>query len=231
MLCVPLASAKTQSSGARYDKELSMTPAAPLQLYGFPLSGHSHRAELMLSLLGVPFEKHLVDLRAAEHKSPAFLAKNPLGQVPVLEDGELTLPDSNAILVYLAQRYDASASWLPREPAAAAQVQRWLSIAAGDLYSGPCALRLAAVFGAKIDAERASALTQRLFMLMNDSLASRAFVLGARPTIADIALYTYTAHAPEGGATLEPYPNVRAWLANVEALPGFVPMRRTPSEA
>lgn len=208
-----------------------MNPATPLRLYGFPLSGHSHRAELMLSLLGVPFEKHVVDLRTAEHKAPAFLAKNPLGQVPVLEDGELTLPDSNAILVYLAQRYDASERWLPREPAAAGQAQRWLSLAAGDLYSGPCALRLAAVFGAKIDPERAHAITQRLFTLMNDALAGRAFLLGAQPTIADVALYTYTAHAPEGGASLEPYPNVRAWLANVEALPGFVPMRRTPSKA
>jgi glutathione S-transferase len=223
MLRVPLAVAGSQAE--------VMTPAAPLRLYGFPLSGHSHRAELMLSLMGLPFEKHLVDLRAAEHKAPAFLAKNPLGQVPVLEDGELTLPDSNAILVYLAQRYDASQRWLPREPAAAAQVQRWLSIAAGDLCAGPCALRLAAVFGAKIDPDRAHAITQRLFTLMNDSLASRAFLLGAEPTIADVAMYTYTAHAPEGGAALEPYPNVRAWLGNVELLPGFVPMRRTPSKA
>lgn len=208
-----------------------MKPAAPLRFYSFPLSGHSHRAELMLSLLGLPFEMHVVDLRTAEHKAPAFLVKNPLGQVPVLEDGALTLPDSNAILVYLAQRYDAEGRWLPREPAAAAQVQRWLSIAAGELYSGPCALRLAAVFGAKIDVERARSITDRLFTLLNDSLAGRAFLLGAQPTIADIALYTYTAHAPEGGASLEPYPNVRAWLANVEALPGFVAMRRTPGKA
>lgn len=208
-----------------------MKPAAPLRLYSFPLSGHSHRVELMLSLLGLPFEKQLVDLKVGEHKAAPFLAKNPLGQVPVLEDGALTLPDSNAILVYLAQRYDDAQRWLPRDPSLAGQVQRWLSLAAGDLYSGPSALRLAAVFGAKIDAERAHAAAARLLSLMNDSLAGRAFLLGDEPTIADIAMYTYTAHAPEGGVSLEPYPNVRAWLANVEALPGFVAMRRVPAKA
>jgi glutathione S-transferase len=179
----------------------------------------------------LPFEKDAVDLRAGAHKAPAFLAKNPLGQVPVLEDGGLVLPDSNAILVYLAQRYDDAQRWLPRDPVQAAYVQRWLSIAAGDLYAGPCALRLAAVFGAKIDAERARAIAERLLTLMNDALAGQRFLLGAQPTIADVALYTYTAHAPEGGLALEPYPNVRAWIANVEALPGFVAMPRTPAKA
>jgi glutathione S-transferase len=208
-----------------------MKPAAPLRLHSFPLSGHSHRVELLLSLLGLPFEKHAVDLRTGEHKAPAFLAKNPLGQVPVLEDGALVLPDSNAILVYLAQRYDDAQRWLPRDPVQAAHVQRWLSIAAGELYAGPSALRLAAVFGAKIDAEHAVAIAERLLTHMNNALAGQKFLLGAEPTIADVALFTYTAHAPEGGVALEPYPNVRAWIANVEALPGFVAMPRTPTKA
>jgi glutathione S-transferase len=202
-----------------------------LRLYWFPLSGHSHRAELMLSVLGVPFEKLLVDVRAGEHKQASFLAKNGLGQLPVLEDGMLTLPDSNAILVYLAQRYDDSGRWLPREPAALAEVQRWLSIAAGELRWGPGALRLAAIFGMPVDKERATELAGRLLALMDETLAARAFLLGASPTIADIAMYTYTAHAPEGGVSLEPYPNVRAWLTRIEALPGFVGMMRAPAKA
>jgi glutathione S-transferase len=201
-----------------------------LRLHWFPLSGHSHRAELMLSLLGLPFEKQLVDVRTGEHKQPRYLAKNALGQLPVLEDGALTLPDSNAILVYLAQRYDDSGRWLPREPAAAAEVQRWLSLAAGELRWGPGALRLAAIFGMPVDRERATELTARLLTLMNETLAGRGFLLGASPTIADIALYTYTAHAPEGGVSLEPYASVRAWLARIEALPGFVGMMRAPAK-
>ena len=201
-----------------------------LRLHWFPLSGHSHRAELMLSLLGLPFEKILVDVRTGAHKQPSFLSRNALGQLPVLEDGALTLPDSNAILVYLAQRYDASRRWLPIDPAVAGEVQRWLSIAAGELRWGPAALRLAAIFGMPIDKERATELTDKVLRLASDALAGRAFLVGDSPTIADVAMYTYLAHAPEGGVSLEPYASVRAWLARIEALPGFVGMQRAPAK-
>jgi len=196
------------------------------RLYHFPLSGHAHRAELMLSLLGLPFERIAVDLLEREHKQPEFLAKNPLGQVPVLEDGDVTLSDSNAMLVYLALRDDPERSYLPEQPLAAAQVQRWLSIAAGELSRGPARLRVAAVFGRTIDKRESEETTTQLLSLMESALAHRAWLVGANRTLADIALYTYVAHAPEGGVSLEPYPAVRAWLARVEALPGFVPMQR-----
>ena len=97
------------------------------------------------------------------HKAPDFLAKNPFGQVPVIEDGDLTLPDSNAILVYLATRYDASGRWYPRDPVAAARVQQWLSVSAGQLAYGPAAARLVTVFGAKLDHERAKAIAAQLY--------------------------------------------------------------------
>ena len=66
------------------------------------------------------------------------------------------------------------------------------------------------------------------YALSGPHLATRRFLTGDEPTIADVAMYSYTAHAPEGGVSLEPYRNVRAWLARFEALPGFVPMKRTP---
>jgi glutathione S-transferase len=198
-----------------------------IRLHRFVISGHAHRAELFLSLLGLPHELIDVDLPAREHKRPEFLAKNVFGQVPVLEDGDVTIADSNAILVYLALRYDASGRWYPREPAKAAEVQRWLSVAAGQLSAGPSAARRAQVFAKKVD-ERAQQLSNELFGVMETHLARQQFFAGHEPTIADIALYTYTAHAPEGGVSLEPYPAIRAWLARIEALPAFVPMRRTP---
>ncbi|HEX4341512.1 MAG TPA: glutathione S-transferase [Polyangiaceae bacterium] len=128
-----------------------------LRLHGFTLSGHAHRAELFLSILGLPFEKVEVDLKNDAHKSPAFLAKNPLGQVPVLEDGDVTLADSNAILVYLALKYDGSGKWYPRDPLVAARIQRWFSIAAGELQTGPGIARRIVLFGAKLDHESAKA--------------------------------------------------------------------------
>jgi glutathione S-transferase len=198
-----------------------------IRLHRFALSGHAHRVELMLSLLGLPFESVDVDLAGGAHKTPAFLAMNPFGQVPVIEDGEATLADSNAILVYLASRYDTSGRWLPRDPLGAAAVQRWLSVAAGELVNGPGMARVEVVFKRARDPQR-HRQAARLFEVMEAHLARQQWLAGSAPTIADIALYTYTAHAPEGGVSLQPYPQLRQWLARVEALPGFVGMRRSP---
>jgi glutathione S-transferase len=192
------------------------------------LSGHCHRVELFLSLLGLPFERVEVDLVGGEQKRPAFLALNAFGQVPVIEDGAVTLADANAILVYLASRYAEGASWWPREPAARGEVQRWLSVAAGPLASGPAAARMAKVFGAPIDGAAAIARAQALFTVMEGVLGGSAFLAGNELTLADIANYSYAAHAPEGGVSLEAYPALRRWLARIEALPGFIAMAKSP---
>jgi len=209
--------------------EILMTagqPLRPIKLYGFPLSGHSHRASLFLSLLGLPHETIFVDLAKGAQKAPDFLALNRFGQVPVIDDDGTVIADSNAILVYLATRY-GDESWLPREPAAAAEVQRWLSVAAGQVFNGPCVARLVTVFGRKFDHDAAIATAHALFAVMDAHLADRPFLAGTGPTIADVAGYSYIAHAPEGGVSLEPYPHIRAWLARIVALPGFVPMPAT----
>ncbi|KVT71947.1 glutathione S-transferase [Burkholderia ubonensis] len=201
-------------------------PSVPIRVYSFPLSGHAHRVRLFLSLLGVPFEVVDVDLAAGEQRRPAFLALNPFGQVPVIDDDGVVLSDSNAILVYLAKRY-GDAHWLPDDPAGAAAVQRWLSLAAGPIAAGPAAARLVTVFGAPLDHAQAKRVAVRLFDAIDAEFAKQPFAAGAQPTIADIAAYTYIAHAPEGGVSLDPYPHLRAWLARVEALSGFVGMPPT----
>lgn len=202
------------------------TPAQPIKLYRFPLSGHSHRAELFLSLLGLPVEPIDVDLAGGEQKTPAYLAMNAFGQVPVIQDGDVTIADSTAILVYLARRY-GDEHWLPTDPAGAAQVQRWLSVASGQVAYGPCAARLITVFGMDFNAKEVIARAHALFAVMEKELAERPFLAGDHVTIADVANHTYIAHAPEGNVSLADYPNIRAWLARVEALPGFIPMPAT----
>lgn len=201
-------------------------PAQPIKLYRYPLSGHSHRVELFLSLLGLPTELIDVDLAAGAQKAPAYLAMNPFGQVPVIQDGEVTLADSNAILVYLASKY-ADEHWLPREPARAAAVQRWLSVAAGLVAFGPAAARLITVFQATFNADEVIGRANGLFAVMEKELQKSAFLVGEVPTIADVANYSYIAHAPEGNISLTPYPHLRSWLARIEALPRFVPMARS----
>lgn len=201
-----------------------------IKLHGFRLSGHAHRVRLFLSLLGMPFESVEVDLPNKAHKSPTFLAINPFGQVPVLEDGGVVIADSNAILVYLASKYGGE-TWLPRDPVGAARVQRWLSVAAGPLAFGPAAARLIALFKAPFNQAEVSARAHALFTVMESELGKAAYLAGDTPTIADVALYSYTAHAPEGGVALDDYPAIRAWLARIEALPGFVPMVPSPARA
>jgi glutathione S-transferase len=203
-------------------------PANPIRLYRHALSGHAHRVELFLSLLGLPCELIAVDMVRGAHKAADFVAKNnPFGQVPVMEDGDIAIADSNAILVYLATRYDSARRWLPRDPVAAARVQQWLSVAAGQLAYGPSMARLAVLFGARLDLERARAIGRQLYDVLDGYLIDRRFLVGDTPTIADIAIYSYTAHAPEGGVLLDPYAHVRAWLARIEALHGFVAMRQS----
>ncbi len=198
----------------------------PIKLYRHPLSGHAHRVELLLSLLNLPTELVFVDLAKGAHKQPEFLALNPFGQVPVIDDNGTVLSDSNAILVYLAQKY-GNGRWLPNEPLAAAKVQRWLSVAAGQIASGPATARLITVFGAPYNAEDTIGRSHALLKVMDQELSDSAFLAGEQATLADVAGYTYIAHAPEGNVSLADYPHVRAWLARIEALPGFVPMQRT----
>lgn len=200
-----------------------------ITLHGTPLSGHTHRVELFLLILGLPYR--FADAPAAVRQTPAFRALNSLGQVPVLEDGDLVLQDSNAILVYLAKRYDAGGPWLPEDPIGAARVQRWLSIAAGEVMYGPAIARMALQWGMPGDPVRAKAIAERLLRFMDEHLGGRSYLAADRPTLADVACYSYVAHAPEGGIPLEPYPAVRAWLSRIEALPRFKPMPRSPIPA
>jgi glutathione S-transferase len=201
-------------------------PAQPIRLYTTLLSGHGHRVKLFLTLLDLPFEVVELDMRAGDNRKPEYLALNPFGQVPTIQDGDVTLFDSNAILVYLATRY-GDASWLPSDPLGAAAVQRWLSLAAGQIAYGPCAARLVTVFGAPLHHETAKSIAVKLFDVIDRELSTKPFAAGEQVTIADIATHTYIAHAPEGGVSLEPYPNIRAWLRRVEALPRFIAMPST----
>ena len=196
-----------------------------IRIHGFPLSGHSHRVELFASIAGIAHETVLVNLAQAEHKQPQFLALNPAGQVPVIEDGEVVLSDSNAILVYLARRY--APGYLPADPVHEAEVQKFLTLAAGEIAFGPAASRLINVFNAELDRDFCASTAAKVFGKLEAHLEGRDFLVADRPTIADVAIYSYTAHAPEGDVSLDPYPNIRRFLASVEQLDGFVPMPAT----
>lgn len=197
-----------------------------IKLYRHALSGHSHRVELFLSLLDLDYSLVDVDLMNGEHKSDDFLKLNPFGQVPVLDDDGVIIHDSNAILVYLAQKYD-DGHWLPSDPVGAARTQQWLSVAAGPIASGPATARLITVFGANYNADEVINNSNGLLTIINSELSNNSFLVGDGPTIADIAAYSYIAHAPEGNVSLQPHTNIRSWLKRVESLKGYVDMQGT----
>lgn len=195
-----------------------------MKLYDLDLSGNAYKVRLFLALIGREVSLLTVDIANREHKTPAFLRMNPRGQIPVLEDGDLQLGDSQAILVYLARRY-ASPEWYPLDPASQGRIAHWLSYAANEVQNGPASARLIARFNLPLDGGWPGAGGWRC---CNWWIATSPGIAGwpraSLPSIADVALYPYLALAPEGGLALDDYPALNAWLARIRALPGYIPM-------
>lgn len=195
-----------------------------MRLYDLTLSGNCYKARLFLGLIGRPVELVPVDLVNGEHKQPPFLAINPRGQVPVLEDENVRMVDSQAILVYLARRY-AEEHWFPQDTLTQARIASWLSFAANEMQHGPATARVARLFGLRIDEALTSTRALAAMHVLEQQLAEHTWLAeSAVPTIADIAVYPYAALAGEGGIDLAPYPAVRAWCSRIRELPGYVGM-------
>ncbi|MBN9082151.1 MAG: glutathione S-transferase [Rhizobiales bacterium 62-17] len=201
-----------------------------MKLYHHPLSGHSHRVRLFCALAGLPLDLVELDVLKGAHKSADYLKLNRFGQVPLLDDDGVLVPDSNAIMIYLAKKHGRG-EWLPEDPIGAAHVQRWLSVAAGQIAFGPAAARLVTIFGAKFNPDEVIQRAHAILRLLDAELQERDWLAAAQPTIADVALYSYVARAPEGNVDLSAYGNVNEWLKRIESLPGFVPFQETAGVA
>ncbi len=203
-----------------------------MKLYSYEESGNSYKVRLLLSFLGIDYEKEEVDLmQDAQHQAP-YLAINPRGEVPALVDGDLVLRDSAAILVYIAGRH-GKGQWWPDEPAAQAAIVEWLAFAASWVQYGVFTARAIVSFGIPangLPADLTDGLAearirgQRSLEILDGHLSLSHWLTGAQPTIADIAVFPYVALAPMGDISLEPYPAVRAWIARFRELPGFQPI-------
>lgn len=194
-----------------------------IKLYEHELSGNCYKVKLMLSLLGLKYATVPVDLMRGEHKFSEFLRLNPLGQVPVLTDGDLVIRDSQTILVYLARRY-GSEDWFPIDAESMSKVVQWLSTAANEIQNGPATARLHYLFNLKTDLGLAQQRSHGILQVMDEHLQERKWLELNCPSIADVACYPYIGLAPEGGISLEAYPNVVAWIERIRKLPGYVGM-------
>lgn len=192
-----------------------------ITLYDSALSGNAHKIRLALAWIGLP---HATVAATGDYRATAeFRSINPLGQVPVLVDGDLVLRDSQAILAYLAAAHRPG-EWDGHDPAERGRIGQWLSLAANEIANGPALLRLERRFGATIDRPRAAAITERILPVLAGQLDTRDWLEGARMTIADIACAPYLALGGEGGIDLTPWPAITRWLDRIAALPGFVAM-------
>jgi glutathione S-transferase len=202
-----------------------------ITLYDYELSGNCYKLRLFMSILGLEYETVPIDFYPGrEHKSDGFLKLNPLGQLPVLKDGDLVLRDAQAILVYLAERYDASGRWYPRGQAETlGQIAMWMSFA--DAITGTAsAARLHDAMFYDFDIEAARAGAHRLFRVLDEHLwfaedeGQRYLCSPDHPTLADIACFPYVMLSEEGGISRQEYPAIRRWCDRVKRTPGFIVM-------
>jgi len=198
-----------------------------MKLYDNAVSGNCHKVRLFLSILGIEYETVPMNLLEKEQKTTEHLARHPLGKVPALEDGDLVIWDSQAILVYLGAKF-GSPDWWPADAAGQAQVTQWLAFAVNEMFAGPAMARALIKFKREGDLAGAQVLARDALGILERQLSAKNWLTLGRPTIADIACYPYAGLVWEGDVSLEPYSAVRAWLERVEALPGYVGMEGLP---
>jgi glutathione S-transferase len=194
-----------------------------IKLYDSDISGSCYKIRLLLNILGQQYEPIPVDFVNKEHKTPQYMALNPFGEIPIFEDGELRLRDAQAIMVYLAKKYDKTNQWFPDDATAMGQIQQWLSTGGGEVMNAAGA-RLVKVLNYPMDLDKLQAGAHRVFKIMDDHLAGREFLELGHPTLGDIACFPYTALAGEGGIDLSGYKNLLAWIERMKRLPGFITM-------
>jgi glutathione S-transferase len=196
-----------------------------LKLYDSDISGNAYKVRLLLAHLARPCKIVPVDILKGESRTAEFLAMNPNGRTPVLEDDGFVLAESNAILAYLAR----GTAFLPDERARWALVLQWLFF---EQYSHePYIATSRFLLQHRPDsAERAAALAARreggwsALRVMEEHLARHDYFV-EEYSIADIALFAYTHVSHEGGFALDDFPKIRSWTERVRTQPGFVRMR------
>ncbi len=194
-----------------------------IKLHDYLLSGSCYKVRLMLNLLGLQAQLIPVDFVTKEHKEPPLLARNPFGELPAFEDDGLRLRDSQAILVYLASRYDEARTWYPLAASEQGLIQQWLATAGGEIMNA-CAARLTKSLNYPLDLDKLHAGAHRVFKIMDQHLATREYLELGRPTIADVACFPYSALAWEGGIDISGYRHLVAWIERIKQLDRFIGM-------
>src|SRR3984885_11573921 len=191
-------------------------------LYDSAISGNCYKVRLLLTKLGLEFERQEPSVLARPARPDVLGGKNPALRVPtlILDDGR-TLAESNAILWYFGD----GTPFVPEDRFERAQVLQWQFFEQYDHEPNIAVARfwkLVEITPSDEDAAGKSHGGKRALKAMESYLSTRKFLVGDRYSIADISLYAYTHVAPEGGFDLQPYPAINAWLERVAAQPGHI---------
>jgi glutathione S-transferase len=201
-----------------------------MRLYDFLPSGNGYKVRLALRWLGIPFEYQEVDILKGESRTPAFLATNPFGQIPVLElDDGTHLSESSAILVFLAD----GTPLLPDDKLLRTRVLEWMGFEQTHVDGVISRARFRRMYPHAIPTREEEFVAwhaegREALAVLNAHLADRKFLIDGRFTIADIALFAYTHCAEQGGFDLAPYASLRAWFDRVRAQRGHLPIDQVP---
>jgi glutathione S-transferase len=196
-------------------------------LYDSPVSGNCYKVRLLLTHLGIPFERRTVDVVDRSNRDELLGDLNPAQRVPtlVLDDGR-PLGESGAILWFFGE----GTRFVPDDPYQRAQVLQWMFFEQYEHEPAIAVARFWVAYSEQPEEAYARRLPARLeaghraLAAMERHLDGRDYLVGDGLSLADIALYAYTHVADEGGFELSGYPQVRAWLDRVAAEPGHVPM-------
>ena len=204
-----------------------------ITLYDFELSASCYKVRLLLSLLKLDYRRvHINFFPGFEHREAAFRKINPLGQLPALTDGDVTLRDAQAILTYLARAYDGTNRWLPDDPVAFAEVMMWLFFTASELSAATLA-RLSSLLAFPGDAEAAKKAARKGFRIMDDHMTRRelegaSWFVGDHPTLADLCLFPSIALSRDFGIEHDEFAALRRWMRRLRRLDNFIVMPGIP---
>jgi glutathione S-transferase len=193
-----------------------------IRLHATKASINGYKVRLLLAMLDVPYELVELDMYGGEHKREPFLALNPFGQMPALQDGAFTIADSHACLTYVARKYDAGGRWLPNDPEGLAKVAEWLSKSANEVHQGPWMKRakVRRPEAIKVPNEEIDARCDHILRIMDAELGKRDWLALGRPTIADLSCFGPISMLKVSGYDTDKWPSVTRWLERIRALPG-----------
>ncbi|MCO5590274.1 hypothetical protein L7F22_044243 [Adiantum nelumboides] len=218
-----------------------------LILYSWPESGNSYKVRLLLSLLKIEAQVKDLDFLNNEQQGASFKSINPKGEVPTIQHGDIVLTDSSSILTYLAATFDndgkqnkGPSSFWSSDILEQAKIIEWLAFSNGWVQHGVFTARAILSYGGPYNGlgqntdddellqfrlKDAKVRGHKSLVILDQELQNfGGWLVGNRPTIADISNFVYIALAPMGDISLQKYPNVLSWIESIKKLPGFIPI-------